>query len=98
MLVTEEWLLSDTQVRNPGLTRADYEQIFARWLGIRRTIWLGEGAVGDDTLLDARLGRRFGGVELFVEGTNLFNQSYQEVALIPMPGRAVSLSLAVTAR
>ncbi len=49
MLVTEEWLLSDTQVRNPGLTRADYEQIFAGWLGIRRTIWLGEGAVGDDT-------------------------------------------------
>ena len=37
------------QVRNPGLTRADYEQIFAEWLGIRQTIWLGEGCVGDDT-------------------------------------------------
>ena len=49
LLVTEEWLLSDVQVRNPGLTRADYEQIFAEWLGIRRTIWLGEGCVGDDT-------------------------------------------------
>jgi len=49
LLVTEEWLLSDTQVRNPGLTRADYEEIFARWLGIDRTIWLGEGCVGDDT-------------------------------------------------
>jgi agmatine deiminase len=49
LLVTEEWLLSDTQVRNPGLTRADYEHIFARWLGIDRTIWLGEGCVGDDT-------------------------------------------------
>ena len=49
MLVTEEWLLSDVQVRNPGLTREDYEQIFSRWLGIRRTIWLGEGCVGDDT-------------------------------------------------
>ena len=34
MLVTEEWLLSDVQVRNPGLSRADYEQIFAEWLGI----------------------------------------------------------------
>src|SRR5262245_13540024 len=43
LLVTEEWLLSDVQVRNPGLTRADYERIFAEWLGIRRTIWLGEG-------------------------------------------------------
>jgi agmatine deiminase len=49
LLVTEEWLLSDVQVRNPGLTRADYEAIFAQWLGIRRTIWLGEGCVGDDT-------------------------------------------------
>ena len=49
LLVTEEWLLSDVQVRNPGLTRADYEQIFAEWFGIRRTIWLGEGCVGDDT-------------------------------------------------
>jgi agmatine deiminase len=49
MLVTEEWLLSDVQVRNPGLTREDYEQIFSEWLGIRRTIWLGEGCVGDDT-------------------------------------------------
>jgi len=49
MLVTEEWLLSDTQVRNPGLTRADYEQAFAAELGITKTIWLGEGCVGDDT-------------------------------------------------
>jgi agmatine deiminase len=49
LLVTEEWLLSDTQVRNPGLTRQDYEAIFARWLGITHTIWLGEGCVGDDT-------------------------------------------------
>ena len=49
LLVTEEWLLSDVQVRNPGFTRADYEQLFAEWLGIRRTIWLGDGCVGDDT-------------------------------------------------
>jgi agmatine deiminase len=49
MLVTEEWLLSDVQVRNPGLTRGDYEEIFAKWFGINQTIWLGEGCVGDDT-------------------------------------------------
>ena len=49
VLVTEEWLLSDVQVRNPGLTRTDYEHIFAEWLGATRTIWLGEGCVGDDT-------------------------------------------------
>lgn len=49
MLVTEEWLLSDVQVRNPGLTRENYEDIFRTWLGVRQTIWLGEGCVGDDT-------------------------------------------------
>jgi agmatine deiminase len=49
LLVTEEWLLTEVQVRNPGLTRDDYERLFAEWLGIRHTIWLGEGCVGDDT-------------------------------------------------
>lgn len=49
LLVTDEWLLSDVQVRNPGLSRRDYEHLFTRWLGTRRTIWLGEGCVGDDT-------------------------------------------------
>lgn len=49
MLVTEEWLLSDVQVRNPGLDRAGYERAFAEYLGITKTIWLGEGCVGDDT-------------------------------------------------
>jgi agmatine deiminase len=49
MLVTEEWLLSDVQVRNPGLGREDYERAFREYLGITRTVWLGEGAVGDDT-------------------------------------------------
>jgi agmatine deiminase len=49
MLVTEEWLLSEVQVRNPGLTRSEYERVFREWLGITRTIWLGEGCLGDDT-------------------------------------------------
>ncbi|MDE2774094.1 MAG: agmatine deiminase family protein [Gemmatimonadota bacterium] len=49
LLVTEEWLLSDVQVRNPGMTAADYERAFAIYLGASRTIWLGEGALGDDT-------------------------------------------------
>lgn len=49
LLVTEEWLLSDTQVRNPGYTRRDYERTFRDSLGITNTIWLGEGCVGDDT-------------------------------------------------
>lgn len=49
LLTTEEWLLSDVQVRNPGFTRKDYEDIFARYLGISNTVWLGKGIIGDDT-------------------------------------------------
>src|SRR4051812_31528050 len=49
MLVTEEWLLTDVQVRNPGMTSQDYESAFREYLGVTETIWLGEGAVGDDT-------------------------------------------------
>ncbi|MFO0937107.1 MAG: agmatine deiminase family protein [Gemmataceae bacterium] len=49
VLTTEEWLLSDVQVRNPGLTRADYESIFATYLGATKTLWLGKGIAGDDT-------------------------------------------------
>ena len=49
LLVTEEWLLSDVQVRNRGMTREAYEAAFAEYLGITNTIWLGEGCVGDDT-------------------------------------------------
>jgi agmatine deiminase len=49
MLTTEECLLSTVQERNPGLSRDGYEQVFREWLGIRETIWLGDGCVGDDT-------------------------------------------------
>lgn len=49
LLVTEECLLSPIQERNPGLTREGYEQVFREALGIRQTLWLGEGCVGDDT-------------------------------------------------
>jgi len=49
LLVTEECLLSRVQERNPGLTRDGYERVFREALGIRQTIWLGEGCAGDDT-------------------------------------------------
>ena len=49
LLTTEECLLADVQVRNAGFTRADYEEIFAKYLGIKKVIWLGKGIVGDDT-------------------------------------------------
>ncbi|HKQ87631.1 MAG TPA: agmatine deiminase family protein [Candidatus Acidoferrales bacterium] len=49
LLVTEEWLLSDVQIRNPGFNREQYNRTFAEWLGARETIWLGASCVGDDT-------------------------------------------------
>jgi len=49
LLTTEECLLSKVQQRNSGMTRKDYEQIFAEYLGASNAIWLGAGIVGDDT-------------------------------------------------
>jgi agmatine deiminase len=49
LLTTEECLLSDTQQRNPGLTRADLERILADYLGVEKVLWLDRGIVGDDT-------------------------------------------------
>ncbi|HBY61426.1 MAG TPA: agmatine deiminase [Solibacterales bacterium] len=49
LLTTEEWLLSDVQVRNPGFTRERYEALFREWLGVTDTIWLKNGIAGDDT-------------------------------------------------
>lgn len=49
LLTTEECLLSKVQERNPGFKRADYEAVFAKYLGIKQVIWLGKGIAGDDT-------------------------------------------------
>ncbi len=49
LLTTEECLLSPVQERNPGMSRADYEKVFADYLGIRKVLWLGQGIAGDDT-------------------------------------------------
>jgi len=49
LLATEECLLGKTQQRNPRMTRSDYEQLFAQYLGIQNVIWLASGIVGDDT-------------------------------------------------
>jgi agmatine deiminase len=49
LLTTEECLLSKVQQRNPGLSRKDYEKVFADYLGAPHVIWLGRGIFGDDT-------------------------------------------------
>jgi agmatine deiminase len=50
LLTTEECFLDqETQCRNPGMTRDEYDRVFADYLGARNAIWLGRGIVGDDT-------------------------------------------------
>lgn len=49
LLATEECLLEKTQQRNPGMSRGDYEKLFAQYLGITNVIWLASGIAGDDT-------------------------------------------------
>ncbi|MFZ0951211.1 MAG: agmatine deiminase family protein [Candidatus Sulfotelmatobacter sp.] len=49
LITTEECLLSKVQQRNPGMSRKDYENIFANYLGAPHTIWLDKGVLGDDT-------------------------------------------------
>ena len=49
LLTTEECLLSEIQCRNTDMTRADYEQVFADYLGVAKVLWLNRGIAGDDT-------------------------------------------------
>jgi len=50
LLTTEEcYLHPKTQVRNPGMTRAQYDETFGKYLGAKNVLWLLNGPVGDDT-------------------------------------------------
>jgi agmatine deiminase len=50
LLTTEECLLDEhVQVRNPGFSRQDYEDVLRANLGISQVLWLGKGIAGDDT-------------------------------------------------
>jgi agmatine deiminase len=49
LLTTEQCLLSPIQARNPNLTREEIEQVFGKYLGIQKVLWLGRGIAGDDT-------------------------------------------------
>src|SRR6266571_3660566 len=49
MLATEECLLSAVQGRNPGIDRAELEEIFREYLGVTKVLWLEKGIAGDDT-------------------------------------------------
>jgi agmatine deiminase len=48
LLTTEQCLLQqDVQVRNPGLTREDMNQVFRDYFGATNVIWLKNGVAGD---------------------------------------------------
>ena len=50
LLTTEECYLDpQTQVRNPALTRREFEQTLHSYLGVGNVLWLGHGIAGDDT-------------------------------------------------
>ncbi|MSR31788.1 MAG: agmatine deiminase family protein [Gemmataceae bacterium] len=49
LITTEECLQSRIQERNPGFTKKDYEEVFSRYFGITKVLWLGQGIAGDDT-------------------------------------------------
>lgn len=50
IITTEECLLDNqTQVRNPGFSKKDYENVFEKYLGVKNVIWLNKGIAGDDT-------------------------------------------------
>ena len=50
LLTTEEcYLHPSVQVRNPGMTRAQYDAQFKKYLGVVNVLWLAAGPVGDDT-------------------------------------------------
>jgi agmatine deiminase len=50
LLTTEEcYLHPAVQVRNPGLTREQYNEAFKQYLGVTNVLWLAAGPSGDDT-------------------------------------------------
>lgn len=50
LLTTEECLLdTETQVRNPGMGRAETEAQLRALLGVKNILWLEKGIAGDDT-------------------------------------------------
>ena len=50
LLTTEECYLHPTiQVRNPGMTRAQYDEAFQKYLSVKNPLWLLKGPAGDDT-------------------------------------------------
>jgi len=50
----------------------------------------------DDFIVDSRLGYKISVFEMFLKATNLFNKSYRDMQLIPLPGRWISAGVTMT--
>jgi hypothetical protein len=46
-------------------------------------------------VFDLRISKAFGAYQVWVDGTNLFDASYQEVLNVQMPGAAVAAALSM---
>jgi iron complex outermembrane receptor protein len=53
------------------------------------------GVTKNDVVLNLRVSRDFGTYQIRVDGTNLFDTEYQEIAGVAMPGAAIALSVAL---
>ena len=51
--------------------------------------------LGNSVVLDGRLSKKFGNVEIFTNCTNLTDESYQEIPGIDQPGRRVELGIRI---
>lgn len=82
LLTTAECHLSETQQRNPDLSREELETVFQNYLGIEQVIWLNRGIVGDDTHGHVDDITRFVGVNTIVTAveTNPQDENYHWLA------------------
>ena len=83
LFTTEECLLDEqVQVRNPGFSRTDYEQVLRETLGISNVLWLGKGIAGDDTHGHVDDFCRFVNQNTIVlcQETNVLDENYQTLA------------------
>lgn len=50
LLTTEECFMDqEVQCRNPGFSKRDWQQVFAKYFGAPNVLWFGKGIAGDDT-------------------------------------------------
>lgn len=50
LITTKECLLDEKiQIRNKDFSKKDYDEVFYKYLGIKKVIWLNSGISGDDT-------------------------------------------------